>query len=211
MNSSRHAALGRRRKIRCLALLCIVIAPSIGWIPSGELRADPGYKSKSGRIAFSVGSNVPFLKVSGSSSAIKGGGEANLAGDVATIRNLRFEVDPKTFKTGMSLRDQHMYEQVFTAADGSIPPFVLRADRFEARRNPTTSRWEGTFRAQLTMRGVTKPVRFRASAEQKNSGAMVSAEGVVITSTFGVKPITYSGATVNDEVTVTVSNLWVEP
>jgi hypothetical protein len=54
-----------------------------------------------------------------------------VAGDVATIRNLRFEVDPKTFKTGIGLRDQHMYEQVFIAADGSIPAIAVRADRFE--------------------------------------------------------------------------------
>ncbi len=196
--------------MRSVTLLSIAIASSIGWFPCSELRAEPGYKSKSGKIAFHVDTNVPFLKVSGSSSGVKGGGEASVAGDVATIRNLRFEVDPKTFKTGIALRDQHMYEQVFTA-DGSIPAIVVRADRFDARRNPKTSKWEATFQAQVTMRKVAKPVRFHASMEQKSSGAIVSAEGIVKTSDFGVKPITYSGARVNDDVTVTVSDLRVEP
>jgi len=191
-------------------LVPIAIASAIGCFPCSELRAEPGYKSKSGKIAFHVDTNVPFLKVSGSSSGVKGGGEASVAGDVATIRNLRFEVDPKTFKTGIALRDQHMYEQVFTA-DGSIPAIVVRADRFDARRNPKTSKWEATFQAQVTMRKVAKPVRFHASMEQKSSGAIVSAEGIVKTSDFGVKPITYSGARVNDDVTVTVSDLRVEP
>ena len=196
--------------MRSVTLLSIAIASSIGWFPCSELRAEPGYKSKSGKIAFHVDTNVPFLKVSGSSSGVKGGGEASVAGDVATIRNLRFEVDPKTFKTGIALRDQHMYEQVFTA-DGSIPAIVVRADRFDARRNPKTSKWEATFQAQVTMRKVAKPVRFHASMEQKSSGAIVSDEGIVKTSDFGVKPITYSGARVNDDVTVTVSDLRVEP
>jgi len=191
-------------------LVPIAIASAIGCFPCSELRAEPGYKSKSGKIGFHVDTNVPFLKVSGSSSGLKGGGEASVAGDAATIRNLRFEVDPKTFKTGIALRDQHMYEQVFTA-DGSIPAIVVRADRFDARRNPKTSKWEATFQAQVTMRKVAKPVRFHASMEQKSSGAIVSAEGIVKTSDFGVKPITYSGARVNDDVTVTVSDLRVEP
>jgi polyisoprenoid-binding protein YceI len=192
-------------------LVPIAIASAIGCFPCSELRAEPGYKSKSGKIAFHVDTNVPFLKVSGSSSGLKGGGEASVAGDAATIRNLRFEVDPKTFKTGIALRDQHMYEQVFTAADGSIPAIIVRADRFEASRNSKSSKWEAAFQAQVTMRKVTKPVRFHASMEQKSSGAIVRAEGIVKTSNFGVKPITYSGARVNDDVTVTVSDLRVEP
>lgn len=197
--------------MRFATLLSIAIASSISCFPCSELRADPGYKSKSGKIAFHVDTNVPFLKVSGSSSGVKGGGEASVAGDVATIRNLRFEVDPKTFKTGIALRDQHMYEQVFTATDGSIPTIAVRADRVEVRRNPKTSKWEAAFQAQVTMRKVTRPVRFHASMEKKSSGAVVSAEGVVKTSNFGVKPIAYSGAKVNDEVSVTVRDLRVEP
>jgi polyisoprenoid-binding protein YceI len=197
--------------MRSVALLSIAIATSIGCFPCSELRAEPGYKSKSGKIAFHVDTNVPFLKVSGSSSGVKGGGEASVAGDVATVRNLRFEVDPKTFKTGIALRDQHMYEEIFTAADGSIPAIAVRADRFEARRDPKTSKWKAAFQAQVTMRKVTKPVRFHASMEKKSSGAIVSAEGIVKTSNFGVKPIAYSGARVNDDVTVTVSDLRVEP
>ncbi len=210
-SSVQHSSLRKYRTTRFVTLFCIAIAVSTAWLPSGELRANPGYKAKSGKLAFNVDANVAFLKVSGSSSAIKGGGEATISGDVATIRGLRFEVDPKTLKTGISLRDQHMYEKVFTAADGSVPPLVLRADRFEARRNPKTSKWEGNFQAQVSIRGVTKPVRFRASAEQKNPGAIVSAEGVIKTSDFGVQPISYSGAAVNNEVTVTVSNLRLEP
>ena len=168
--------------MRSVTLLSIAIASSIGCVPCSELCAEPGYKSKSGKIAFQVDTNVPFLKVSGSSSGVKGGGEASVAGEVATIRNLRFEVDPKTFKTGIGIRDQHMYEQVFTAADGSIPAIAVRTDRFEARRNPKTSKWEAAFQAQISMRKVTKPVRFRASMEKKSSGAIVSAEGIVKTS-----------------------------
>jgi polyisoprenoid-binding protein YceI len=54
-------------------------------------------------------------------------------------------------------------------------------------------------------------VVFRASLEKKGDGAVVAAEGTIKTSNFGVKPITYSGATVEDEVAVTVSDLRVEP
>jgi polyisoprenoid-binding protein YceI len=199
------------RRIRFATLLYVVVAGLAHWLFASELRADPGYTAKSGKISFSVGSNVPFLKVSGSSSDLKGGGQATPNGDTVIVRNLQFEVDPKTFKTGIELRDQHLYEKVFTASNGSIPRIVLRADRFEAMPNGKPSTWEGSLKAQLTIRGVTKPVSFRATLEKKAEGALVTAEGTINTSAFGVKEITYSGATVDDEVTVTVSNLRVEP
>jgi polyisoprenoid-binding protein YceI len=151
------------------------------------------------------------VKVSGSSSAVNGSGEGTIAGNVAQVRGAHFELDPKTLKTGISMRDQHMYEQVFTAANGSITPVVLSTDAFQAKRNPASGKWEANFQAQLTLRGVTRPVRFHASAQQTGTRVTISAEGVVKTSEFGVKPITYSGAKVNDGVNVMVQDLRVEP
>lgn len=180
------------------------------WLLAAELRADSDYTAKAGKISFNVDCNIAFLKVSGNSSVVKGGGVATVNGNTVTVRNLRFEVDPKTLKTGISLRDQHMHEKVFMASDGSIPPIVLRADRFEATLNGN-SKWEGKLQGQLSMRGVTKPVSFKASLEKNGSGAVVAAEGTVRTTDFGVKPITYSGAAVDDEVAVIVSGLRVEP
>ena len=196
------------RRVR--SMVSITLA-SLLVISTGQLRADPAYKVGGGKVSFNVGSNVPFLKVSGSSSAVKGSGEGTVAGNVAEVRSAQFEVDPKTLKTGISVRDQHMYEQVFTAANGSIAPVVLRTGAFQAKRNPASGKWEANFQAQLTLRGVTRPVRFQASAEQKGTGVIINAEGVVKTSEFGVKPITYSGAKVNDGVNVMVRDLPVEP
>jgi polyisoprenoid-binding protein YceI len=187
-----------------------IMLASLLVISTGQLRADPGYKVAGGKISFSVGSNVPFLKVSGSSSAVNGSGEGTVGGNVAQVRSAHFELDPKTLKTGISLRDQHMYEHVFTAANGSITPVVLRTGAFQAKRNPASGKWEANFQAQLTLRGVTRPVRFHGSAEQKGSQIIISAEGVVKTSEFGVKPITYSGARVNDGVNILVRDLPVE-
>jgi polyisoprenoid-binding protein YceI len=201
----------KNRRVEFATLLCVGIAGLILCLLASELRADSGYNAKSGKISFTVGSNVPFLKVSGSSSALKGGGAATAEGDAVIIRNLEFEVDPKTFKTGIELRDQHLCEKVFTASDGSVPRIILKAEHFEAAPNGKASTWEGSLKGQLTMRGVTKPVSFHASLEKKGNGAVVTAQGTIKTSSFGVKKIVYSGATVEDEVTVNVSNLRVEP
>src|SRR4030095_15051112 len=81
----------------------------------------------------------------------------------------------------------------------------------DEKRNPSSGKWEANFQAQLTLRGVTRPVPFHGSAEQKGSRILISAEGVVKTSEFGVKPITYSGARVNDGVNIVVHDLPVEP
>jgi polyisoprenoid-binding protein YceI len=179
-------------------------------ISTGQLRADPGYKVAGGKISFSVGSNVPFVKVSGSSSAVNGAGEGTIKGNVAEVHSAHFELDPKTLKTGIGMRDQHMYEHVFTAANGSMTPVVLKTGGFQAKRNSASGKWEADFQAQLTMRGVTRPVRFHGAAEQKGSRILITAEGVVKTSEFGVKPIAYSGAKVNDGVNIVVRDLPVE-
>src|SRR5919106_1743953 len=193
----RRSADELSQRVRSMAS---VLLTSLLMISTGQLRADPGYKVGGGKISFSVGSNVPFVKVSGSSSAINGSGEGTIAANVAQVRTAHFELDPKTLKTGISMRDQHMYEQVFAAANGSIAPVVLRTGAFQAKRNTSSGKWEADFQAQLTLRGVTRPVRFHGSAEQKGSRIIISAEGVVKTSEFGIKPITYSGAKVNDGV-----------
>jgi polyisoprenoid-binding protein YceI len=209
MESDRYrSADGLSQRVR--RMVSVMLA-SLLMILTGQLRADPGYKVGGGKISFSVGSNVPFVKVSGSSSAVNGSGEGTIAGDVAQVRSAHFELDPKTLKTGIGMRDQHMYEQVFAAATGSIAPVVLSTVAFQAKRNPASGKWEANFQAQLTLRGVTKPVRFHASAEQKGSAVIINAEGVVKTSEFGVKPITYSGAKVNDEVNVIVRDMPVKP
>jgi polyisoprenoid-binding protein YceI len=203
-----RSADGLSQRVRSMAS---VMLATLLLISIGQLRADPGYKVGGGKVSFAVGSNVPFVKVFGSSSAVNGSGEGTVAGNVAQVRSAHFEVDPKTLKTGISLRDQHMYEHVFTGANGSITPVVLRTGAFQAKRNPASGKWEADFQAQLTLRGVTRPVRFHGSAEQKGSRIMISAEGVVKTSEFGVKPITYSGARVNDGVNIVVRDLPVEP
>ena len=142
---------------------------------------------------------------------MSGNGEGTIAGDIAQVRSAHFELDPKTLKTGISLRDQHMHEQVFTAANGSITPLFSGPTPSKQNATPESGKWEANFQAQLTLRGVTRPVHFHASAEQNGSGVIINAEGVVKMSEFGVKPITYSGARVNDEVNVMVRDLPVEP
>lgn len=184
-----------------LALVCACLASVV----SGP------YAAKSGKVEFSVGSNIPLVKVSGSSTAVRGSGEATVNDDTATVRNLQFEVDPSTFKTGIGLRDQHLQEKVFKTADGSMPTIVLRAERFQAKLNAQTSKWEGSLQGQLTLRGVTKPVTFQATGERNGDGAIVDASGTIRTSAFGVKEISYSGATVDDEVKVTVTDLKLAP
>ena len=61
------------------------------------------------------------------------------------------------------------------------------------------------------MRGVTRPVTFRATAEKTGDNALVRAEGTVTTSAFGVARISNLGTTLNDEVRVTATDLLVGP
>lgn len=176
-----------------------------------ELDAQTAYVARSGKISFNVGTNVPFIEVAGTSNAISGGGEATVEGSTATVRHLHFEVEPATLKTGNALRDRHMNERVFTAADGSLPSVLLKAEIFRAKAEPQRDQWGAELQAQLTLRGVTRPVLFHVTGERRGDGAIVRAEGVVRTSEFGVKPISNTGVTVKDEVHVMISDLLLQP
>ncbi len=57
------------------------------------------------------------------------------------------------------------------------------------------------------MRGVTRPVVFHVVGQRKGDGAVIRAEGRVKTSDFGVQKISNGFATVDDEVTIRVSDL----
>ncbi|CAN5741785.1 hypothetical protein BH20VER1_BH20VER1_15250 [soil metagenome] len=173
--------------------------------------AETIYQAVSGRISFAVRTNVPFIRVAGSSSALRGRGEGSVAGTSARVQNLRFEIDPTSFATGNRLRDRHMIEQVFTAPDGSVPPVGLRAASFQVRLKPGTATWAGELRAEVTLRGVTRPVTFQATATRRGDGALVRAEALLKTPDFGVKPISHAGVTVREEVRVTVEDLLVQP
>lgn len=170
-------------------------------------RAADEYTAKSGRVAFTVGTNIPFLKVSGSSTALSGGGAASVNDDTATVTQLHFEIDPASFTTGLAARDQHLRDRVFRASDGSLPRITLQADRFVAKVAPPATSWTGELRAELSMRGVTRPITFRVSAQRKGDGAIVRAEGRLRTSDFEVGKIANGLTTVKDEVTIRVTDL----
>ena len=97
-----RSADGLSQRVRSMTS---VMLASLLVISAGELRADLGYRVGGGKISFSVGSNVPFVKVSGSSSAVNGSGEGTIAGNVAQVRSAHFRdfLEPENAEN----RNQH--------------------------------------------------------------------------------------------------------
>jgi hypothetical protein len=96
---------------------------------------------------------------------------------------LSISIDPKSLRTGLSLRDSHMIEKIFTSSKGEVLPITFVSQDAAA---------EG----QLSFRGVTRQFKFGCKERV--------CVGTIKLSDFEVAPIKHLGVGVEDAVEVTV-------
>lgn len=140
-------------------------------------------ESVQGTISFLAQTNVPGFKFSGEShefsSVIERKG-MNLA-------SLEIKIPVESLKTGMGIRDKHMYERVFVASDGSMPPVV-----FKSSKSVCSAASGGTQECELpgtlSFRGQSLPYALKATVSPVANGLKVKARTLVDVLSFGVAP-----------------------
>lgn len=117
--------------------------------------------------------------------------------------NGSFEFELKTLDSGISLRDDHMLNRYLKVGEHPKATLVIKdlqlAKEFSAA-NPEVS--ETDFTGDLTLHGVTKPVKGKFKVGEKRN---VSADFKVTLSEFSIDIPTYMGITVADEVNISVA------
>ena len=116
------------------------------------------------------------------SSAVKGA--ATRTGNVLIAQNIT--LDLSSLKTGVSLRDQHMKDKYFEVRQ--FPQAVLIQGTAK----------DGKFSGDLTIHGVSKKIEGSSSID----GSLVKTKFKCALSDFGIKPASYMGVGVEDEVEV---------
>lgn len=141
-----------------------------------------------GKLEFQVETNVKLFRFKGEA----GLGSASLERSGDQLKSLELKFPVETLKTGMSLRDKHMRERVFTTADGKTPDVVFRAS--DVRCSGACS-MNGT----LSIRGETRPVVLTVQMRDSNH-----AEGStqIALSKFGIEAPSQAGVRVLDQVDV---------
>lgn len=98
--------------IACLVLILFLPALSKAALYDGE-------------VTFKVETNTPGVSVEGSSKTFKKL-KADFSDDNLNLKKIEAEIDAETFKTGIDIRDQHMYEKVFFVLSGKEKPAILK-------------------------------------------------------------------------------------
>jgi polyisoprenoid-binding protein YceI len=146
---------------------------------------------ESGTVDFLAVGRPSFLKVKGEGAVPTG--KVTVVGDKAAGE---FKIDLAQFKTGMEKRDEHMKN---TLEVEKYPSAIIRFKDVVLKDGAA----KGTIPAELELHGQTKPVALEA--EFKDGKA--TGKFQIKLSEFGIKPPSFAGITIKDEVDVNIDSV----
>jgi polyisoprenoid-binding protein YceI len=156
-----------------------------------------------GTVTFEVGTNIPALRVHGTSDAIRANVRAEVGPQGIAISEVDATITIVSLKTGLALRDDHMRKRVFTDDSGGMPDLRFVGERFDCR--PTAARRSScSVEGVLELRGVTKPFAIALAVKEEGGAFRVAGSGTVRLSDYGIDRPSQLGVTTANEVTLTL-------
>jgi polyisoprenoid-binding protein YceI len=190
--------LRKFRTIEAVGVLALFVFGSVAYAQEpSDLRV------LGGTVKFDVPTNLPVLSVHGQSNEMTATLRLRDNGTHVELENVNARIDPKTFKTGMSLRDEHLRKKVFSLENGTMPELQFVGDKITCPALSVSRNATCPVSGQLTLRGVAKPFSINLVVSNAGKGYRISAAGVVKLSTFGIEPPCQLGVCVTDEVKLT--------
>ncbi|MEZ4268604.1 MAG: YceI family protein [Myxococcota bacterium] len=167
------------------------------------------------RIAFE--NDAPFEAITGVTSAVTGELKVDLANPSAATGSLSIPVE--SIRTGIPMRDEHLQGADWLDAKAH-PTISFTIDKVETKAKALADgkKVEATVSGNITIKGVTKPVKAKAfitfrKATEETKKAWIKTDVLVVRAVFklnirdfGVNPPEHiAGVKVADEVEVKVS------
>lgn len=146
---------------------------------------------ESGQVEFLAIGWPSFIKVKG--EGVVPTGSMTVADGKASGE---FQIQPANFKTGMSTRDEHMRKALEVE---KFPTAIIRFKDIEIKEGVVKT----TIPAEVELHGQKKTVPLEAEFD----GAKASGKLQIKLTEFGVTPPSFAGATVKDEVDVTIQSV----
>jgi len=147
-----------------------------------------------GKIQFVANTNVKMFKFTGEAKSLV----SKITRANGAIQSFEFTIPVAEIRTGMDVRDKHMYERIFTTADGKLPDLTYQSSKVECKAAEAGTQ-TCAISGKLTFHGETK--EFPITATVKN-GSEVSGKASVDVLQFGVKPevLKYAKIVVENQV-----------
>ncbi len=157
---------------------------------------------ESGSVAFEVGTTLPAIRVHGKAKDLHATARLRYDGAPVTLVSAEATVPVAGLSTGLSLRDEHMREYVFTTAQGDRPDLRFQAAETACvpaeERDTITCPLSGT----LTIRGLSRPLAVVLRVKGSGATRRASAEAVVRLSAYDIPAPSQLGVSTRDEVKV---------
>jgi polyisoprenoid-binding protein YceI len=154
----------------------VVLASS----PIGNARAE----TVQGAITFLAQTNVPGFKFSGETKEFA----SRIERKGMALGSLEVKIPVDSLKTGMEVRDKHMRERVFAAADGTLPDIVFKAGKSACHPAGDAGAQDCEITGTLSLRGESKPYVLKASVTPSGAALRVKSHALVDVLQFGVAP-----------------------
>ena len=181
----------------------LVVAVSILGHGAQALAQEQVYAINQSTVTFSAQANVRALTVHGATSSGRGTVTIEQRGDGSLgFQALRFSVPVKSIKTGMSLRDEHMYHKIFQAASGEFPDiqFTSTAGSCQVSAQKKTCVATGT----LTIAGKSRDQTISVLVSKQDKRYRATGETSISLSRFDIPRPRQFGVTVKNDVRITV-------
>jgi polyisoprenoid-binding protein YceI len=165
-----------------LAGCLVLLAPAV----SNALYAKAGESSVRATVSASAG--ISFVAKAA---------DLRVADDGATVT---FAVPVAALKTGIGMRDSHLREHL---EESKFPDVTFSIARADVRLPPAGGSLDAAVRAAVTMHGVSRAEQVAYSIAAVTGGYRVHVEKLVLRlSDYGVRPASFAGVTVKNDVVI---------
>lgn len=182
--------------------IAAILAAAVCQLNAAESLSLFGSVTNKSKLEFVAGTTA-LMKVSGSAPLPDVTVQLKSAEGKRIIDIPEITLPAKSLKTGLAVRDKHMYEKVFSTGD-EIPPIIVEAVQIPLP--PSLGRKGFTHPFEISFRGKSKPCIFTVELVEKD-GQLISAKATAKLSlqAHGVPEMSYLGVTVKDKVDLAVT------
>lgn len=151
-----------------------------------------------GEVSFKAETNVPGVNIEGVSKTFNTL-KSSFSDDNLSLNKIEAEIDAKTLKTGIDMRDQHMYEKVFMVLSNKENPVLLKMvmDKTKCINSGDNLNCDGIANFTFGKKSFTKKIDLKFD---KQLSTIVSFN--VSLKELGVSIPSYLGIELEDEVAI---------
>jgi polyisoprenoid-binding protein YceI len=161
---------------------------------ASALAAPSAMTPKTGELKFTAVASPGSVKINGTGAAPEGRLDLTELGDKLEVSgSLKMKLD--TFKTGLSMRDNHMKNNYLEVS--KFPEAQLTLSKQSLPKSGS-----GPFEGHLVLHGVPKKITGTAETKLENGKAQIKASFKVKLTDHGIAQPSFAGVTVADEVSV---------